>query len=117
LEQIKSILKEKREKYTRSQMTVQRDPEGTEAKILHQFADFAGKRVLEIGCGEGRLTWKYAGPARRVVGIDLEIQDLRVARIDCASELEKKTWFACGDSIHLPFSKETFDIALLSWSL
>ena len=98
-------------------MTVQRDPEGTEAKVLHQFVDFAGKHVLEIGCGEGRLTWKYAKPARGVVGIDLEAQDLRVAQIDRPSDLQRKTLFACADSIHLPFSKETFDIALLAWSL
>jgi hypothetical protein len=38
-------------------MTVQKDPEGTEIHHLAKIADFADQNVLEIGCGEGRLTW------------------------------------------------------------
>ena len=34
-------------------MTAEKDPEGFERKHLHKFADFANKRVLEVGCGEG----------------------------------------------------------------
>jgi len=98
-------------------MGVQRDPEGTELTKLQEFADLAGRRVLEIGCGDGRLTWKYAKSARRVVGIDLEPQDLRVAYIDCPSDLRERTHFLGADSIHLPFAKETVDTAMLAWSL
>ena len=36
-------------------MTFTKDPEQNETKHLYKFADIAGKRVLEIGCGEGRL--------------------------------------------------------------
>jgi predicted TPR repeat methyltransferase len=68
-------------------MTLQKDPERTETKYLHQFADFTGKRVLEIGCGDGRLTWQYAKSARFVAGIDLEANDLRVATIERPSDV------------------------------
>ena len=81
------------------------------------MADFTNKRVLEIGCGEGRLTWKYATSANQVVGIDLDRGALRVATIDRASDLEHNVSFACAASEYLPFSKETFDIAILAWSL
>ena len=98
-------------------MTIQKDPERNEKKYLQQFADFTGKRVLEIGCGEGRLTWQYANGARSTFGIDLDRNSLRVATIDRLSDMEAKVHFSLARSEQLPFSKETFDIALLAWSL
>jgi ubiquinone/menaquinone biosynthesis C-methylase UbiE len=92
------------------------DPEGTEIKHLQRSADFTGRRVLEIGCGDGRLTWRYAQPAQQVTGIDLLRDDLRVAVIDRPSDLVRKVQFARADSIHLPFFPESFDIAILAWS-
>ncbi len=97
-------------------MTVQIDPEGTELKFLRQFADFAGKRVLEIGCGDGRLTWRYARLAQRVTGIDLHADDLRIAMIDRPSDLALQVGFARADTVHLPFVAKSFDLALFSWS-
>jgi len=96
---------------------MQSDPERNERKSLHKLVDFAGKRVLEIGCGQGRLTWQYAGAARSVVGIDVDADDLRVATVDRPHDLAEKIFFAQANSVHLPFVKETFDIAVLSWSL
>ncbi len=98
-------------------MTLQKDPERNETKHLHTFADFTNRRVLEVGCGEGRLTWQYAKSARTTVGIDLDVNALRVARVDRSADLEHKACFACTASEYLPFSKETFDIAVLAWSL
>ena len=98
-------------------MTLQKDPEGAEKKYLHKHMDFTGRRVLEIGCGEGRLTWKYAASARQVVGIDPDADGLRVARIDRPSDLEEKVSLSRADSVHLPFAREEFDIAILAWSL
>jgi ubiquinone/menaquinone biosynthesis C-methylase UbiE len=97
-------------------MTVQIDPERTEIKHLQRIADFLGKRVLEVGCGDGRLTWRYAGSAGLVTGIDLHPDDLRIATIDLPSDLEDKVFFARADSVYLPFVKKSFDIAVLAWS-
>ncbi len=98
-------------------MTLQKDPESNEAKYLHKFADFTGKRVLEIGCGEGRLTWQYAKGTQTTVGIDPDLDALRIANVDRPFDLEKKAYFARADSQYLPFQKETFDLAVLAWSL
>ena len=98
-------------------MTILKDPEQNEKKYLHRFADFRGQRVLEIGCGEGRLTWQYAKEARSTIGIDLDLDALRVASFDRPSDLKSKVHFSRARSEYLPFSKETFDIALLAWSL
>ncbi len=96
-------------------MTLIKDPEHTESKTLHKFADFTGRRVLEIGCGDGRLTWQYAKSTRYAAGIDLESDDLRLATIDHPSDLPVR--FVRADSAHIPFAKETFDLAILAWSL
>jgi ubiquinone/menaquinone biosynthesis C-methylase UbiE len=49
--------------------------------------------------------------------VDLDHDSLRVALFDKPSNLKEKAYFACADSQYLPFSKETFDIAILAWSL
>ncbi|MEO5887469.1 MAG: class I SAM-dependent methyltransferase [Anaerolineales bacterium] len=98
-------------------MTLQKDPEGFERKILHKYAAFTNKRLLEVGCGEGRLTWQYAKAMGSTIGIDLDVDALRVASIDRPYDLAGKVHFSCAESEHLPFSKETFDMAILAWSL
>ena len=98
-------------------MTLQKDPERNESKHLHDFADFSNQRVLEVGCGEGRMTWQYAKATRGTIGIDPDLDALRIAKVDRASDLENKALFSCAASEYLPFVKETFDIAVLAWSL
>jgi ubiquinone/menaquinone biosynthesis C-methylase UbiE len=97
-------------------MSLQTDPERNETKYLYKFAEFGNKRVLEIGCGEGRLTWQYANKPLFTIGIDLDADALRVATIDRPSDLNNKVLFSQAESEHLPLRNDTFDIALLAWS-
>ena len=97
-------------------MTLQKDPEGFEKKILHKYVDFGNQRVLEIGCGEGRLTWKYASASDMTVGIDLDQDALRIAQAD-SLELHGHVQFTRASAKYIPFSNNTFDIAILAWSL
>jgi ubiquinone/menaquinone biosynthesis C-methylase UbiE len=98
-------------------MTLQKDPERNESKYLHKFTNFTNKRVLEVGCGEGRMTWQYAKATQTTIGIDPDKDALRIASADRPYDLANKIYFACAASEYLPFSKETFDIAVLAWSL
>ena len=97
-------------------MTLQKDAERNETRYLHKFADFGDRHVLEIGCGEGRLTWQYARETRSTVGIDLDADALRVATVDRPFDLENKAHFSRATAEQLPFSKEAFDMAILAWS-
>ena len=98
-------------------MTLLKDPEHSEPKYLHKFADFTDRRVLEVGSGEGRMTWQYAKAVQVTIGVDPDRDSLRIARVDRPHDLESKALFTCAASEYLPFSKETFDIAILAWSL
>jgi ubiquinone/menaquinone biosynthesis C-methylase UbiE len=98
-------------------MSLEKDSERNEITHLRQYADLSGRRVLEIGCGEGRLTWQYARWTESTIAMDLDHDSLRVAKVDRPYGLEERVHLACADSQYLPFSKETFDIAILAWSL
>ena len=98
-------------------MSLHKDPDRNEIRQLRKFVDFTDKRVLEIGCGEGRLTWQYGRDARSVVAADLDHDALRVAKVDRPVSLEKQVVLAGAASEYLPFSKEKFDIAILAWLL
>ena len=95
---------------------VDKDPEKYETAQLLRFGGFAGKRVLEVGSGDGRLTWRYADEARRVVGIDVDRNGLRIACIERPSDLVNRAVFVEATSVRLPFHKESFDMAVLAWS-
>ena len=98
-------------------MTLQRDPERNEIQYLRSYVSLAGKRVLEVGSGEGRLTWQYAKWAGSVIAVDRDVDSQRVANIDRPHDLENKVYLSAASSEYLPFSKEKFDLAILAWSL
>lgn len=98
-------------------MSFQKDLEKNETKFLGKLVDFTDKRMLEVGSGEGRLTWRYAGRAHQVVGIDSDPDAVKVAHYDMPIDLRKTTAFACASALNLPFPYERFEVALLSWSL
>ena len=73
--------------------------------------------MLEIGCGEGRLTWKYAAASRLTLGLDTDHDALRVAWVDSPATLRRHVHFAEADAKNIPAANETFEMAVLAWSL
>jgi 2-polyprenyl-3-methyl-5-hydroxy-6-metoxy-1,4-benzoquinol methylase len=103
-------------------MTISFDLEENEIKILAEMAgDLSGKRVLEIGCGDGRLTWRYASQAAQVVAIDPDPEKIERARQNLPSGLSERVRFhACTlEELAAQPSPQAnrFDLVLLSWSL
>ncbi len=93
------------------------DPEGVEVRELCGTARFEGARVLEIGAGGGRLSFRYADRPAQVVGVDLSSDNARTAHRSCPERLSGRLHFHPADALHLPFRGGAFDIALLGWSL
>jgi ubiquinone/menaquinone biosynthesis C-methylase UbiE len=94
-----------------------KDATGTEARALAELADFGGKRVLEVGCGDGRMTWLYAREAAEVLGIDPEGDSIAEARAALPAELADRVSFRVAEAEALEVPRPRFDIAFLSWSL
>jgi ubiquinone/menaquinone biosynthesis C-methylase UbiE len=98
-------------------MPSQRDPEATAARAVRAFADLAGARVLDIGCGKGELVWDYAAAAGHVVGIDPNGGFLATGLRERPPELGERVLLARARGEALPFRDETFDVAIMAWSL
>ena len=93
------------------------DPEGAHLAALRRLADFRGQRVLEIGCGDGRLTWGVATDADFVLATDPNEERVATARATCPEELHEKVRFAVADAASTEVPRSSFDIVLFSWSL
>lgn len=100
-------------------MAIRQDEQGTEIRhLLELVEDFAGKSVLEVGCGAGRLTWRYAGSAARVVGIDHNADEIARAAAEVPPALQDRVEFLARSVLdYEPVGEVPFDLAILSWSL
>ena len=93
-----------------------RDPEGREQRYLRQVGRLDRARVLEIGCGDGRMTWLYGYEARSIAGIDIDHYELRAARYDLPKDFPALTVFAEAQAEQLPFASASFDAVIFAWS-
>jgi ubiquinone/menaquinone biosynthesis C-methylase UbiE len=98
-------------------MATEIDPAGVEPRAILQAADFHDGRVLEVGAGDGRLTFRYAEIPTSVVGIDTNEQDIRSTAQGSRAELCGHVRFLCASATALPFSAEEFEVVLLASSL
>jgi ubiquinone/menaquinone biosynthesis C-methylase UbiE len=98
-------------------MATEVDPTGVMPRAILNAADFRGARVLEVGAGDGRLTYQYAAKLSSVVGIDTKESDIRAAKQDPVTESRRNVQFLCASATDLPFSSEHFGIVLLASSL
>ena len=100
-----------------TEMSIRQDPENSELNTLNDFVgSFSGKRVLEIGCGNGRLTFQYAPQAALVHAIDPSEKKIADARQNIPPELHGRITFQ-NVGIENYFPPKKYDVALMAWSL
>ena len=86
------------------------------ARLLAAGVDFAGKHILDVGCGSGALTIACAkgNPACQALGVDLwrgvyASFSQRICEENAAAEGVTNVEFRPGDALKLDFPDESFD--------
>jgi cyclopropane fatty-acyl-phospholipid synthase-like methyltransferase len=95
------------------------DPENNEPCALLAIANFSGKHVLEIGCGDGRLTWSYADKAAHVTAIEPSAEQVAAAKEITPDYLQGRVDFhaATLEEFAAKSKPSIFDLIILSYSL
>jgi 2-polyprenyl-3-methyl-5-hydroxy-6-metoxy-1,4-benzoquinol methylase len=93
------------------------DPEGAHLAALRRLADFRGRRVLELGCGDGRLTVPIASDAAHVLAFDPDADRVEEARRSLPAELAARVAYRVASGKEIEVERHAFDLALFSWSL
>jgi 2-polyprenyl-3-methyl-5-hydroxy-6-metoxy-1,4-benzoquinol methylase len=98
------------DKYGSTNPVVRRLMQGFEATLSELFARAAPASVLDVGCGEGVLTHRWAEQLgeRRIVGIDLEDPKLRS---EWATRQRPNLEYRAMPAENLPFAANEFELA------
>lgn len=75
--------------------------------LFEMMGDIRGKKVLDLGCGTGRMAEYLRKFGAEVVGIDISEKMLEIARKKVGSAT-----FVQGDVEDLPFEDESFDMVV-----
>jgi ubiquinone/menaquinone biosynthesis C-methylase UbiE len=88
--------------------------EGAEIEVqsIRDLVTLTGQRVLEVGCGSGRLSAGLAPAAQIFIGVDPD-----AAAIAQAARTVPAAIFQTGTGEALPFADATFDVVLFTLSL
>jgi 2-polyprenyl-3-methyl-5-hydroxy-6-metoxy-1,4-benzoquinol methylase len=89
------------------------DPEGRHIAALRKLADFRGARVLEIGCGDGRLTAGFASEAVAVLATDPAAEAVAAAERSVAAELRERVTFRAAAAAEVDVPPSSFNLVCL----
>lgn len=94
------------------------DPAGAEIQALQTVTHWRGKRVLEVGCGDGRLTLRLAkfNPAK-IIAFDPDPKSIRGARKNLPEKYKDRIEYRVGNAEHVKQKSDLFDIVVFSWVL
>lgn len=99
-------------------MTVRVDPERNEIRALKQAGTWRDRKVLEIGCGDGRLTLRLAALDPKLIhAIDPRADLIRTALENLPAGRAKQIRYKVGTTEGLKYPPHTFDIVVFSWVL
>ena len=98
-------------------MVLRVDPDGVETRVIHQLIDFRGKDILEIGCGDGRMTWRFAEHTSLVTALDPDEAMIASAKESIPDGMESKVAFHAADIAAIDLPDDAYDVAGFSGSL
>jgi ubiquinone/menaquinone biosynthesis C-methylase UbiE len=74
-----------------------------------EFDSFAGKRLLEVGCGMGTDLLQFARGGASVTGVDVTPRSVEISR-EHFRVYDMKADFSLADAERLPFEDKSFDV-------
>lgn len=99
-------------------MAITIDPSGRELRALERVTRWRGLRVLEVGCGDGRLTLRLARlGAAKIRSIDPDARSVRSARARIPHRLIRRIDYRVGHAERLPYRANEFDCVVFAWAL
>jgi ubiquinone/menaquinone biosynthesis C-methylase UbiE len=98
-------------------MTPVLDPEGAHLAALRRLGDFHAQRVLELGCGDGRLTLGIAEEAAHVLAFDPDREAVDRARRSLPAELANRVTYQVASGKEIEIQPHSFELVVFSWSL
>jgi len=89
-------------------------------ELIEKIDLSGGERVLDLGCGEGKMTAEIAArlPSGSILGLDVSREMIAFARERFPPEQYPNLRFVEGDMLDLPFDREfdvVFSNAALHW--
>ncbi len=93
------------------------DRQERELRALERVACWRGRRVLEIGCGDGRLTLRLASLGARISAIDPDASQVRMARAALTRPGARRIEYRVGRAERLRYRAHEFDAVVFAWAL
>src|SRR5919206_3792927 len=94
-----------------------RDPDGAELLAITELVQLGGRRVLDVACGDGRLTRFAVEQAASVYAFDPREDNIKEARASLPAGLRGRVTFRIHGAEQLDVARRRFDVALCGWSL
>ena len=92
-------------------------PSDLELKTIRSLVNFSGQRALEIGAGDGRLSWLLAPESAQWIALDPDEDEVAAAARALRESPFPTVRLLVGDGRALSFPADYFDLALFTWSL
>ena len=76
-------------------------------EIISSLQGLKAKTAVDIGCGTSDYIKWLADDCKRLVGVDISVEMLKL----CREDLQKSIELVAADALHLPFKDEAFDVS------
>lgn len=84
--------------------------DGVIARYIDSIRHHQVSRLLDFGCGTGRITFIAARRGLTVVAIDISLGMVKKAKEKANAFRDGRVYGVVGDAAHLPFRDEAFDV-------